>query len=243
MDAIRLREQREQALAVLTFDAPSRRNALDRATRMELVDRLRLLDEDPGVRVVVLTGTDPAFTSGVDAKELLADPGYAAPPLDPPAALRAMATPTIAAVNGSCVTGGLEIALGCSFVVASDRATFADTHARLGLSPGWGMSVELPAAVGVRRARQLTLTGEPIGAATALTWGLVNEVVAHERLLDRCRELGSAIADASEGDVRHALGLYREGAEGALAAGRLREREALAAWSVDRDAAWARFRR
>jgi enoyl-CoA hydratase len=97
--------------------------------------------------------------------------------------------------------------------------------------------------VGVRRARQLTLTGEPIDAMTALAWGLVNEVVPHGRLLPRCRELSFAIAAVAERDVRHAVALYRHGAEDVLAAGRVREQAALAAWAVDRDAAWERFTR
>ena len=151
---------------VVTFHAPTARNALTRATRVALVDELSRADADPAVRVVVVTGTDPAFTSGVDAKELLGDPEYVAPPIDPATALRRMATPTIAAVNGACVSGGLEIALACSFIIASDRAVFSDTHAKIGISPGWGLTADLPAVVGIARARQLSLTGALIDAET-----------------------------------------------------------------------------
>src|SRR5690554_3392571 len=176
---VRYTLERDESVLVIRFEHPPTRNALDRATRVALVDELRDADVDSEVRCVVLTGLDPSFTSGVDARELLSDPDYVPPPVDPPTAIREVGTPVIAAVNGSCVSGGLEIALACSFIVASDRATFADTHARLGLTPGWGLSVELPATIGVARARQMTLTGLPVDAATALAWGLVNEVVPH----------------------------------------------------------------
>ncbi|MCR2793457.1 enoyl-CoA hydratase-related protein [Microbacterium sp. zg.Y625] len=91
---------------VVAFDRPAARNALNGRTRIALVDLLARLDADPDVRVVVLTGTDPAFSSGVDVKELLAEGAYDPPPTDPARCLRAMRTPVIAAVNGACVSGG-----------------------------------------------------------------------------------------------------------------------------------------
>jgi enoyl-CoA hydratase len=228
-------------VVTIAFDAPRTRNALTRATRVALVERFDALDADPAVRVVVVTGTDPAFSSGVDAKELLSTPGYVAPPVDPATALRRMTTPVIAAVNGSCVSGGLEIALACSFILASAEARFADTHARIGITPGWGLSVDLPDAVGIRRARQLTLTGQPIDAATALAWGLVNEVVPHAELRHRAGELAAQIAALGEPIVRHALALYRDGQEQRLGSARDLERDALETWTVDRGDSRERF--
>src|SRR5215470_4452958 len=101
--------------------------------------------------------------------------------------------PLIGAVNGVAVTGGLEVALNCDFLVASDRARFADTHARVGVMPGWGLTVLLPQRIGVARAREMSLTGNYVDATTALQWGLVNHVVPHDQLLPFARGLGADI--------------------------------------------------
>jgi enoyl-CoA hydratase len=140
-------EQRGSVLLV-TLNRPAARNAMDRATRVELVRVCAEANGDPQVSGVVLTGTDPAFSSGVDLKEVLSGEPYQPPRTNPGQALRAMTTPVICAVNGSCVSGGLEVALSCSFIIASDRARFADTHARVGLVPSWGLSAMLPQATG-----------------------------------------------------------------------------------------------
>ena len=129
---------------------------------------------------MVLTAVDPVFTAGVDFKEERA-PGWN--PYDnqftanPGKALRAMATPVVCAVNGACVSGGLELALSSSLVVASERARFADTHARLGVVAAWGLTALLPRAVGIRKATEMSITGNFVDAAEALRIGLVNHVV------------------------------------------------------------------
>jgi len=239
-EAVRIRTEAAEGVAVIRFDHAPTRNALDRETRARLVEALGEADADPDVRVIVITGADPAFTSGVDAKQLL-EPGYEPLPVDPATTLRSLSTPSIAAVNGACVSGGLEIALACSLILASERARFADTHAALGLTPGWGLSVALPAAVGAWRARQLSLTGLPIDAETAQRWGLVNEVVPHGSLLARARELATAIARLDPGSVANAVGLYR-GVHDAVLGGALDvERAALTAWSVHPSAARQAF--
>ena len=240
-DQVNVRSEQHGPALTITFTDERTRNALNRASRVALVDELHRADADPAVRVIILTGSGPAFSSGVDAKELLATPDYVAPPIDPPMALRALRTPTIAAVNGSCVSGALEIALACSFIIASERATFADTHAKIGLTPGWGLSAELPAAIGLGRARQLTLSGQPIDASTALRWGLVNEVLPHDRLLARAAGLAEAIAGLDDAVIRHALHVYAEGHDTRLSAARRIEASALAAWTVDRVDSRARF--
>jgi enoyl-CoA hydratase len=131
-----LAEQRD-GVALVTLNRPARRNALSGALLTVLCGTLAELDAEPGVRAIVLTGADPAFCAGLDLTELsqpdsqLAAVGSA--PVLPP-----LATPLIGAVNGAAVTGGLELALACDFLIASERATFADTHARLGIMPGWG---------------------------------------------------------------------------------------------------------
>lgn len=198
----------ESGVAVVTLDRPERRNALDRPLLDAVSAVLTELDADAGVHAIVLTGSDPAFCSGVDLKA--AAHGVVARPQDGPP-LPAISTPLVAAVNGAAVTGGLELVLACDFAIASERASFGDTHARLGALPFWGLSVLLPEAVGVRRARQLSLTGTPIDANTALRWGLVNEVVPHEQLLPRALEICAEIGRSDRRTVRLLLEMYRAG--------------------------------
>ena len=184
----------------ITLNRPRRRNAMNRELNAAIVAALRAFDGDADARVAVLTGTDPAFCAGMDLTDLgWADrsPGDRGDTFA--SALRAVRKPVIAAVNGPAITGGFELALGADFILASERAFFGDTHARVGVFPGGGMTVYLAQAVGVRRARQLSYTGELIDAAEALRLGLANEILPHAGLLPRAREVATAIAavDAS----------------------------------------------
>ncbi len=120
----------------------------------------------------------------------------------------------IGAINGVAVTGGLEVALGCDFLVASERARFADTHARVGVMPGWGLTVLLPQRVGVARAREMSVTGNYVDAATALVWGLVNHVVSHEELLPFAKQLAADVVSNDSMGVRQMLRTYAEGSLG-----------------------------
>jgi enoyl-CoA hydratase len=133
--------------------------------------------------------------------------------------LPSLTKPLIGAVNGAAVTGGLELALACDFLIASELATFADTHARLGVMPGWGMTYALPEAVGVRRARQLSATGDFIDARTALAWGLVNHVVPHTELLAFTLGLAANAAANDAAAVQAIFATYREQVTGEAAAG------------------------
>jgi enoyl-CoA hydratase len=181
-------------VALVVMNRPESRNALNSLLLGGLRASLQSLDVRDDVRAIVLTGADPAFCAGLDLKELASggristgtDDGHPFP--------AEMGTPVIGAINGPAVTGGLEIALACDFLIVSERASFADTHARVGILPGWGLSVELPRAIGVRRARQMSFTGNYLHAEQALEWGLVNEVVAHEDLVDRAVALGRDMA-------------------------------------------------
>jgi enoyl-CoA hydratase len=196
---------------VLTIDRPDVKNALHGALRGELVAALGDADGDDGVRLVVLTAVDPVFSAGVDFKHLERGPGETGSPLDvnPASALRAMGKPVICAVNGACVSGALEIALSCSFVVASERARFADTHAMLGVVPTWGLTALLPRAVGVRKAREMSITGAFVDAGEALRIGLVNHVVPHDQLLPFSLELATRIPATPA--VDEMLELYARG--------------------------------
>ena len=178
----------------IVLNRPERRNAINGQLQRELVAALAEFDADAGARVAVLTGADPAFCAGMDLAELGAgELGFSDGP-DYAGAMRACGKPIIGAVNGPAVAGGFELALACDFLIASERAWFADTHAKVGVLPGGGLTVHLAQAVGVRRARQLSLTGEFVDAARALLDGLVNEVVPHEELLVRATAIAEAIA-------------------------------------------------
>jgi len=188
-----LLHEQSAGILILTLNRPAARNALNADLRAALQEAIVAADADPNVRAIILTGTDPAFCAGVDLTEL-SDPASAGTigPLNQPF-LRST-TPLIGAINGPAYTGGLELALSCHFLLASDHATFADTHARFGLTPGWGATVLLTEAVGTRRARQMLTSTQPISATTAMAWGLVNEVVAHAALMERAQEVAEACA-------------------------------------------------
>jgi enoyl-CoA hydratase len=209
-----------ERVATVTLDRPEARNALSRELRRELARTMRDLDADDEVDVVILTGADPAFCAGLDLKELRAAPDPSAsaeavaPDEGPPAErgpFPPIGKPVIGAVNGVAITGGFELALRCDLLVASERAAFADTHARVGIMPGWGLTVLLPQAVGVRRAREMSATGNFVDAATALAWGLVNHVVAHDDLLPFARRLAADIVSNDQRAVRRIFATYREG--------------------------------
>jgi enoyl-CoA hydratase/carnithine racemase len=203
------------AVRVVSLNRPEARNALSIALQAALAVALHAADDDDSVACIVLTGADPAFCAGLDLKELGQGvaPGTLAQAESPFTALASMRTPTIGAINGACATGGLELALACDFLVASERARFGDTHARVGFTPAGGMSVLLPQTVGLRMAREMSFTGNFIDAAEAHRLGLVNHVVPHEQLLATATAIGHNIASADQDAVRALKHLYDEGSK------------------------------
>lgn len=195
----------------ITFDRPAVKNALTLSMRQDFCRAIDAADRDPSVRAIIITGTDPVFTAGVDFKEKNPsfDPRQRQFTVNPGRALRAIQTPSVCAVNGACVSGGLEIALSATFVIASERASFADTHARLDVVPAWGLTALLPRAVGLRKARELSITGNFVDAAEALRIGLVNHVVPHDDLLPFTRNLVSQFTDTAAGG--EIVALYEHG--------------------------------
>jgi enoyl-CoA hydratase len=192
---------RDGAVAIMTMNRPEAMNALSLELRIALAQAFRALGADDTVRAIVLTGAGRrAFTAGIDLKEAGAGTGAAfdethnLPENDPVAALTGCGKPVIGAINGVAITGGFELALACDILIASSAARFADTHVKVRVMPGWGLSQRLPRRIGVSRAKQMSLTGAFVDAGTALAWGLVNEVVAPDRLLTRALEIGQAIA-------------------------------------------------
>ncbi len=199
-------------IGTITLNRPEVRNAINGALRRGLAEAVTALEADTGVSVLILTGADPAFCAGLDLRELGGRPAEVGPgdetgqgsvrPFPP------LTKPLIGAVNGACITGGFELALNCDFLIASERAVFADTHARVGVMPGWGLTALLADAVGVRRARELSLSGNFLTADRALTWGLVNRVVPHEELLPTVRGLAADIAGNDQPGVQRMLATY-----------------------------------
>ena len=206
-------------IATITLNRPQARNAMSTELIKALRAAVRAAHADDAVDVIILTGNDPAFCAGLDLKELGTGGGAASGDRaggsgDSGAgrgALPAGPKPVIGAINGAAITGGFELALACDFLVASDRARFADTHARVGIQPWWGLTVLLPQAIGLRRAREMSATGNFCDAQTALDWGLVNHVVPHDDLLPFTRGLASDIASNDQRAVRQIYATYAEG--------------------------------
>ncbi len=204
-------------IGTITLNRPKSRNALS----SELLRQLRVgvaeLDDRADVDVVILTGSDPAFSAGLDLKELGstggnlgAANGESRATGDEPNYPWAPTTkPVIGAINGVAITGGFELALQCDFLVASERAAFGDTHTRVGILPGWGLSVLLPQAIGFRRALEMSMTGNFMLAEEALHFGLVNRVVPHGELITFTRKLATDIVGNNQDGLRELLASYR----------------------------------
>lgn len=186
--------ERDGPVAILTLNRPKQLNALSFALRRDICAALRTLGADDGVRAVVLTGNGRAFSAGFDLKETRQAEGE---PEDTLAqAFAACPWPVIGAVNGFAITGGFELALLCDLIYASTEAKFADTHARIGLLPAWGLSQLLPRRIGAPRAKEMSLAGNFLDAETAERWGLVNRVLAPDELLPAARKLAHDMAQA-----------------------------------------------
>ena len=190
-----VRIDRNGDVAVIVLQRPEARNAMNVALAAATVDAVEAC-QDAGA--IVITGADPAFCAGLDLRNLGVEDMGELPAFN--ATVAASGVPTIAAVNGPAVTGGFELALACDFIVASERAAFADTHLRVGVYPGPVM-VDLPRRVGMAWAREMSLTGNFVDAATALRIGLANHVVPHDELLPVAVALAAAIAEQDRGMV------------------------------------------
>ncbi|HEX4846857.1 MAG TPA: enoyl-CoA hydratase, partial [Novosphingobium sp.] len=175
--------ERDGPVAVVTLNRPEAMNALSRGLRAQLAQVMVELDAEERIRAVVLTGAGTrAFTAGLDLKELGSGAASLGAATDqeatsnPVKAIETCRKPVIGAINGVAITGGFELALACDILIASENARFADTHARVGIMPGWGLSQKLSRMIGISRAKELSLTGNFIDAQTACAWGLVNRV-------------------------------------------------------------------
>jgi enoyl-CoA hydratase len=201
----KVRYERAGAAAVLAIDRPERRNAVDPETAALLLDGFRRFEADEAARALVLTGEGPdAFCAGADLKAI-AEAGPDVPPeLVESVAARTegpmgfprltASKPTIAAVSGWCLAGGLELALWCDLRVATDTARLGFTERRFGVPLIDGGTQRLPLVVGMGRALEMILTGRVLEADEALSWGLVNEVVPAGKHLERALEIAEGLA-------------------------------------------------
>jgi len=219
--------EKSGGIAKITINRPKVMNALSPAVLLELKAAVQEAGKDDEVRVVVLTGAGRAFSAGVDLVSLgdrKLERGGVGPILDDPArdlieTIQTVPKVVIAAVNGYCLTGALEIVLGCDLVIASEEARFGDTHTRWGLRPSWGMSQRLPRTVGLLKAKELSFTAEMVVAQDAERIGLANMTVPAEKLGDTVQQLASKIMANSPEAIAAYKYLYNQGMRDSLQKG------------------------
>ncbi len=227
-----------ERITTITLNRPEARNALSSALLTQLSTAINDAEASDATDVIILTGADPAFCAGLDLRELGSAEinlvgGRDSAALSPFTSLWSATKPVIGAINGACVTGGFELALGCDILVASERATFADTHARVGLVPAGGMSVFLQEAVGLRRAKEMSLTGNFMNANEALRAHLVNRVVAHDDLMPTAIKIAEDITSNDQKAVRALKHLYDDNSQMTAQDALQNERETFKNWRFD----------
>lgn len=206
------------AVVTLTLNRPRQLNALSIELRRLIVSEIRRLSSQDEIRAIILTGAGRAFTAGVDLKEAgregfsLGVGSAAGSEIDMAKAFAACPWPVIGAINGFAITGGFELALMCDILLASTEAKFADTHGRVGLMPVWGLSQKLPRLIGPGRAKELSLTGNFLGAEQAERWGLVNRVCEPAVLLPEARRLAQEMASLPPALLKSLKSLIDDGA-------------------------------
>lgn len=211
--------EKKGSSALVTLNRPKKMNALSPSLLKEFVEVFEELENDEKFSAVILTGSGSAFCGGADL-EILSKGG---PESYPKELMQRMletipvfSRPVIGAVNGMAATGGFEVALMCDVLVACENTEFVDTHARVGLLPGWGLSQRLQRIVGINRARDLMFTGKRLSAQEALNWGLVSRLVASENLITTCEQMADDIANSERRTLINYKRLVNKGAEMSL---------------------------
>ena len=198
-----------ERIATVTLNRPGTRNALSSDVLRLLPSVIAKAESSNDVDVIILTGADPAFCAGLDLKELGSTGGNLGSSSNRERGpFPRLSKPLIGAINGVAITGGFELALNCDFLIASEHAKFGDTHSQVGVMPGWGLTVLLPQAIGVRRACEMSFTGNFMLAEEALAFGLVNHVVPHAELLPFTRSLARDICGNEQDGVRQIRSTY-----------------------------------
>ena len=219
----------EPHIAVLTMNRPEVRNAIDEDMIEGFEAAVTRINQDDTIKVLVLTGAGAAFCAGGNVKDMKNRTSiFAGTPAQLrnnyqrhiqriPLALNNLKVPSIAAVNGPAYGAGCDISMMCDMRIASSQATFAESFIKLGLIPGDGGAWFLPRAIGRARAAEMSFTGEPVDAATAAEWGLVNRTVAPEALMSEAMTLARRIARNPGTAIRMGKQLLKESEQQSLA--------------------------
>jgi len=227
-----LLETRDGHVAVLTLNRPAAMNSLNRDLRAAIAAAAMRLAKDDSVRVLVLTGAgERAFCAGLDLKEI-GQSGITASDADPVLALEAFPRPIICAINGVAITGGFELALVGDVLIGSTNARFADTHARMNIMPGWGLSQKLPRILGASRSKEMSFTGNFMLADEAARRGLINAVHAPGALMDHAMTMAHQMAEADPAMIQEYKRLVDHGIARGEAEGRLTERASSRDWNA-----------
>jgi len=212
--------EKEENIAIITFNRPEAMNALNNQTRAEFRAAIDDVASDDEVKVLILTGSGKAFVAGSDIKEFNATTPFAAHNIRRLGEMvEQLEKPVIAAVNGFCLGGGNEIAMGCDIIIASDKAKFGQTEINIGIIPGGGGAQRLQRLIGACRAKELIFTGDIIRAEEADRLGLVNRVVPMDELMPTAREIAAKIATKSAAALKLAKQAINYGMQTNLASG------------------------
>ena len=212
--------EKEDNIAVITFNRPEAMNALNNQTRAEFAAAIAEVATDDNIKVLILTGNGKAFVAGSDIKEFNKTTPYAAHNIMRLGEMvEKLEKPVIAAVNGFCLGGGCEIAMGCDIIIASEKAKFGQTEINIGIIPGGGGTQRLQRLIGVCRAKELIFTGEIIRAEEADRIGLVNRVVPMDELMPVAKEMAKKIATKSTAALKLAKTAINRGMQTNLESG------------------------
>lgn len=204
--------EKEENIAIITFNRPEAMNALNNQTRAEFAKAIDEVAADEDIKVLILTGSGKAFVAGADIKEFNQTTPFAAHNLQRLAALvEKLEKPVIAAINGFCLGGGNEIALGCDIVIASEKAKFGQTEINIGIIPGGGATQRLQRIVGLFKAKEMIFTGDIINAQEAFNIGLVNKVVPPDELMPTVKAMANKIASKSSAALKLAKSAINHG--------------------------------
>ncbi|MBA3029305.1 MAG: enoyl-CoA hydratase [Desulfobacteraceae bacterium] len=224
--------EKKDHIAIVTLNRPKAMNALSTELRAAIHDTFMDLKNDGSIAVAILTVAGRAFCAGLDLKELASkenmaekSTGERKPENHLTYAIKTFGRPVIGAINGVAITGGFELALACDILVASTEAKFADTHARVGILPGAGLSQKLSRLIGIYRAKEVSLTGNFISADQAEAWGLVNRVVEPAQLLPTCEAIANDILSCPQDMVQAYKKLIDDGFQVSFGEGIALERE------------------
>ena len=215
----------EGPIAVLTINRPEKRNAVNNQTVEDIDAALAQVEKNPDLRVLILTGAgEKAFVAGADVNELakrdtLLGRSETRRRQEVYTRIEQLEIPSIAAINGWAVGTGLEIAMACSMRVASEKAKMGQPEVKLGITPGAGGTQRLPRLVGMGRALEMILTGDPVGAEEAKAMGLVNRVVPHDQVLAEAKKLAETIAARPKLAIQYSKAAVLRYADGSLSEG------------------------